>query len=144
MILTEEQINKLLEQFNELGQKALGMNHYELAEETEEHDAVIWRNFLMEPKVVDMIRSEMDVIRNTQLNKLVQEAAQSRSVGQSQFMNALLKMDEIGAKKEGPTFVYCYVPLSNEQINAPNVILCDEKGYEVTTSGQVILDDTDA
>lgn len=141
MIFTEERRNDLMRQFQELGIEGLAFNHYELAEHCEEEDAQVWKAFLMEPATADYIRNEMDLIRSSQLNKMVQDSARSRSVGQSQLMNALIKMDDNAGKKEGPTFIYCYVPLSDEQSFAPNVMTCDSNGVQVTDEGVIILED---
>lgn len=142
MIFTDERREELTRQFQELGIEGLAYNQYELAENCEEEDPQIWKAFLMEPATAAYIRNEMDLIRTSQLNKMVQESAKSRSVGQSQLMNALLKMDDNASRKEGPTFIYCYVPLSEEQQFAPNIVNCNSEGIQITNEGVIILEDT--
>ena len=44
-----------------------------------------------------------------------------RSVGQAQLMSALDKIQHESNHKEGPVFIYTYVPLSSEQAQAENV-----------------------
>ena len=141
MTFTTERLEEMTRLFQELGQEGLTLNHYELAEHTEEADPQVWKAFLMEPAISDYIRNEMDLIRSSQLNKMVQESARSRSVGQSQLINALSKMDEKTNRKDGPVFIYCYVPLSPEQEQAPNIQRCDNTGLQITEQGVIILED---
>ena len=141
MTFTPEKLAELTRYFQELGQNGLTLNHYELAEQTEESDPQIWKAFLMEPSTSDFIRNEMDLIRGAQLNKMVQDSARSRSVGQSQLINALSKMDEKGTRKDGPVFIYCYVPLNPEQESASNVVNCEPSGMQITEQGVIILED---
>lgn len=125
MKLLESQYQECWNIFLELGEDALRMNHYQLAKETEVQDALRWREFLMDPRTADYIASEMNIIRSAAINQMVQKAPNSRSVGQSQLINALQKIDEQSQHKDGPIFIYSYVPLSTEQKAAPNARVVD-------------------
>lgn len=123
MQLDDTQYNQLNREYLKLGQDALRMNHYQLAEETSIKDAVLWKHFLMDPKTVDYVQAEMNIIRNAEINNIIQHASDDkRSVGQAQIINALAGIEKQYNKKEGPTFIYCYVPLNKEQAQAPNVL----------------------
>lgn len=135
MILTKAQFNECWETFTQLGQDGLYMNHYQLAQETPINDAMLWKLFLTDPKTVDYITTEMNVIRNAAINHMVHNAPDSNSVGQSQLINALQKLDEKATKKEGPAFIYSYVPLNTAQKEAPNVRKVNAEGIEVTEDG---------
>lgn len=128
--LTEFQFNECKRQFTELGERALYLNHYQLAVETHIKDAIIWKIFLTDPRIADYISSEMSLIRNASINEIIHKAPNSKSVGQAQLINALVKIDESAANKNGPVFIYSYVPLNSEQEYAPNVALREVKQIE--------------
>jgi hypothetical protein len=139
--LTKAQFEKCWEIFMDLGEEGLYMNHYQLANATEIHAAWEWKAFLTDPKTVDYITTEMNIIRSAAINEMVHKAPNSNSVGQSQLINALGKLDEKTAKKEGPVFIYTYVPLNEEQKYAPNVRTLDAAGIEQDGEGGWIIDD---
>lgn len=112
-----------------LGQDALAMNHYELEACSESsYSAEEWKQFLSEPDIQEYIKREMDIIRSSQMNKIVQESSDSRSVAKAQLLSALQRMEPETDKAGGPIFIYCYVPLNEEQKHAPNVMEVDEFG----------------
>ena len=140
--LTEFQFEQCKKQFTELGERALYLNHYQLAAETHIRDAIIWKIFLTDPRIADYISSEMNLIRNASINEIIHKAPNSKSVGQAQLINALVKIDEAAANKTGPVFIYSYVPLNEEQKYAPNVALMpveqiekEEETEEITLDG---------
>ena len=118
----------LWEIFKTLGQDALVMNHYELEEKTRLPNTT-WKEFLNEPDIADWIRSEITLLRKSELNKMVKDVSSSRSVGQAQLMTTLQKLDEKSSEKEGPIFVYCYVPLNQDQASATNVLQVEEDPF---------------
>lgn len=132
--MTNLQKGAMLAEFKSLGKPALSMNHYDLATISEAFsNAEDWREFLLDPQTLDYIKKEMDVIRKAELNKLQKDAASSRSVGQAQLLNSLAKLEEANEETpDGPVFIYCYVPLNDEQKNAPNVMEVDEYGKFIT------------
>lgn len=140
MQLTKGQYQRCWEIFTSLKEEGLYLNHYQLAESTEIRDAMLWKEFLMDPHTADYVSSEMALIRSAAINQMTAEAPNSRSVGQSQLINALQKLDEKANHKEGPAFIYSYVPLNEEQKKAPNVRICDDKGVEVDENGTYIID----
>ena len=131
MQLTKEQYEQCWNEFQELGEEGLYKTHYQLAQETHISDALLWKNFLMDPRTVDYISTEMNIIRNATVNYMVSQAGDSNSVGQSQLLNALQKIDEKASHKDGPTFIYMYVPLNEEQKKAPNVRSVNTEGVEI-------------
>lgn len=139
MKLTKAQHEECWNIFMDLKEEGLYLSHYQLAELTSVKDAFIWKEFLMDPKTVDYISSEMNLIRSSAINKMVAEAPHSRSVGQSQLINALQKLDEKATHKEGPVFIYSYVPLNEAQKKAPNVRICNAEGIEVKEDGSYVM-----
>lgn len=126
--MTPQDKKDLWEVLKALGENGLVMNHYELEAKTKVPNE-IWKNFLNEPDVSDWIRSEIAVLRKAELNKMVKDVSNSRSVGQAQLMTTLQKLDEKATTKEGPIFVYCYIPLSSEQEQADNIQILDHDPF---------------
>ena len=141
MQLTKAQYQECWDIFMELGEEGLYMNHYQLAQSTLIEDAWQWKSFLTDPKTVDYITTEMNIIRNAAINEMVHKAPNSNSVGQSQLINALGKLDEKAAKNEGPVFIYSYVPLNDELKYAPNVRTLTAEGIESDGNGGWIMDE---
>ncbi len=139
--LTKAQFKDCWDIFIELGEEGLYMNHYQLAQATLIEDAWQWKAFLTDPKTVDYITTEMNIIRNAAINEMVHKAPNSNSVGQSQLINALGKLDEKATKKEGPVFIYTYVPLNNEQKYAPNVRTLEAEGIKKDGEGGWIIEE---
>lgn len=122
--------NKIYEKqwalFKSLGITALSLSHYELAELTGYGNPTLWKEFLTSREVVDWVKSEQAIVQTAELNKLITDISKSHSVGQAQIMNTLAKLLEDKQNiKEGPVFIYTYVPLSIEQEQAPNIIKLD-------------------
>lgn len=139
--LTKSQYEECRRQFTELGERALYMNHYQLAAETNIRDAIVWKMFLTDPRIADYISSEMNLIRNASINEIIHKAPNSKSVGQAQLINALVKIDEAALNKTGPVFIYSYVPLNDEQKFAPNVALTPiEQSHEEEPIEEITLD----
>ena len=120
-MLPEDVYNEMWTIFQNLGITALAMNHYDLAAETSIDDPQLWKKFLIEPEVAEWIRTEVNLIQDSELKKMIQNINTSKSVGQAQLMNALVKLGDNKGIKEGPIFIYTYVPLSEEQKQAENI-----------------------
>lgn len=109
--------------FKGLALDGLVMNHYDLAEHTEENNPDVWKQFLLSQEVAEYIEIEMRIMQGSELNKMLKDISKSNSVGQAQLMNALSKLSEGSGIKDGPIFIYTYVPLSTEQTQASNVVI---------------------
>lgn len=119
--MSPEEKEELFRVYKSLEADALSLNHYELAAMTGVGTPALWKTFLTDPEVAAYIKQESDLLLQTELRKLSRNAADSRSVGQAQLINALGKMNEDTSTKEGPIFIYTYVPLTLEQEQADNV-----------------------
>ena len=130
--LTDGQFEECRKQFMTLGERGLYLNHYQLAQETRIPDPMVWKEFLVDPRIADYVQSEMNIIRSAAINEIIQKAPNSKSVGQAQLINSLVKIDESAANKEGPVFIYSYVPLNAEQEFAPNVKEFESRKVELS------------
>lgn len=119
--MNEEQLLEMSTQFRSVGQTCLSMSHYELNAVLPDFSAEQWKMFLMMPEISDWINSELAILQNSELNKLIQNVSKSNSVGRAQLINSLNKMQETAGNKEGPAFIYTYVPLDTQQQHAQNV-----------------------
>lgn len=117
-----KELRQCLVVFNSLPpEERLFMTHYELAQTTRIKDSTIWKEFLLDTRVSDWINQELALFKSAQLRKLVKDATKNdRSVGAAQMLNALNKTLENESIKDGPVFIYSYVPLNKRELNAPN------------------------
>jgi hypothetical protein len=101
---------KILEAYKTLctaiGSEALTLNHYDLAKTTKIGTPEDWKKFLMEPEIADWISSELAVIQDSELKKLLHNISNSHSVGQAQIIGALSKLTDQKVKSDGPIFIY--------------------------------------
>ena len=116
----EELFCELQEEFNNIGPDALQMTHYELAERSGD-SPISWKKFLLDPRVSAYITEELDILKNSQVSKLLSESSTSRSPGQAQLLNTLLNQTKVSEKKEGPVFIYTRIPLNDQELGAQNV-----------------------
>lgn len=114
----------LWEKFEELGESALTMSHYDLAKEVENTTKDEWRDFLNEADVAEYIKNEMRIISDSIQKRMITDiiVGGDRSVGRAQIINTLDKINDGVAKKDGPIFIYSYVPLDAQQEQAENTI----------------------
>lgn len=124
--------NQMLKEFKDLGRKALTMNHYDFAEVTSVNNPQEWKEFLQIPPVSEYITEEFNAIQDSELRKLIMNISDSSSVGKAQLINAMQKQlkENENSGKTGPAFIYCYVPLNDEEINADNVEVLDRDPFK--------------
>lgn len=111
--------------FNDIGQSALFLTHYELAEMTGE-SPIDWKQFLMDPRVSAYIAEELEMIKKTKVAVMLNTVDTNKNTGQAQLLNTLLNQTKGTDKKEGPVFIYTQVPLNNQELKANNVKVYNE------------------
>lgn len=111
--------------FNSIGQNAMFMSHYELAEMTGE-SPISWKKFLMDPRVSAFIAEEMDMLKKSKVAVMLNTVDTNKNTGQAQLLNTLLNQTKTSDKKEGPVFIYTQVPLNNQEEHARNVVKFNE------------------
>lgn len=130
-----QQKAEMWQQFKALEEKAISMNHYDLARITTVKDVQLWKQFLTDPEVSAYIDQESQILTQTELRKLAADVSDSKSVGQAQLINAMQKLTDNKSTKEGPIFIYTYVPLNKSQAKADNII---EEDYDVFEVPEII------
>ena len=122
----EQDMQRCQTAFNELAMgEAIFMTHYELAAETG-IPADVWKRFLQHHAVKEWMTGELNLFKEAQMKKLIRKSTtESKSVGTAQMLNALGKTMEDVTRKDGPAFIYCYIPLNKEEMFAPNVVVLD-------------------
>ena len=128
--MDELQKAEMWEQFKALEAKAIQMNHYDLARATNQKDVQLWKQFLTDPEVTAYIDQEAQLLTQSELRKLASDVSDSRSVGQAQLINAMSKLTDNKTTKEGPIFIYTYVPLTESQAKASNVQIAKTDLFE--------------
>jgi len=123
----KELLDQCNEAFNDMDASAVVyMNHYELAEASD-ITSEEWKQFLTHPEVSDWLMDEVELMKRSQYNKMIQNANNAnRSVGAAQMINALDKSLNKEVANDGPTFIYTYVPIAANQVNAGNIVVEDE------------------
>lgn len=105
---------QMQEAFNELGADALHMTHYSLAEATE-FSAQQWKEFLLDPRVSDAFQDELELITRIKIRSVLENTDNMNNTAQAQLVNTLLSKSKKRETREGPTFVYCYIPLNSQE-----------------------------
>lgn len=117
--------------FNDHLPKVLTQNHYELAFASG-FPAYEWKEFLTEPHVADFLRTEQALINQFEMSKLTSNInATSKSVGTAQNIMALQKISGEARVKDGPYFVYCFVPLNERELTADNIKILDKDPFKI-------------
>lgn len=121
----EKEFIDLQNLFNQIGQEALFMSHYELAERSGE-SPITWKHFLMDPRVGAFIAEEMDMLKRSKVALMLKDVDTNKNTGQAQLLNTLLNQTKGTDKKEGPVFIYTQIPLNSEEQYAENVRIYHE------------------
>lgn len=115
--------------YNEHLPAVLTKNHYELARESEFPPSE-WKYFLTEPHVADFLRTEQVLLNQIEMNKLTNNiSSNGKSVGIAQNIAALARVSGDSKVKEGPAFVYTYVPLTEREQTAENIIILNKDPF---------------
>lgn len=110
--------------YNRLGYDALFMTHYQLSSMTS-YTPIQWKEFITDPRVSAFISEEMELLKKAKVASMLRDSDRSKNVGQAQLLNTLLNQTKGMDKKEGPAFVYCWVPLNSNEQHATNVEVQD-------------------
>lgn len=121
----ETLLQELQDMFNSVGEEALYMTHYELAERTG-YSPISWKAFLMDARVSAFIAEEMDMLKKAKVSIMLKTVDSNKNTGQAQLLNTLLNQSKVGEKKEGPVFIYTQIPLNDQEQHARNVVILDE------------------
>lgn len=121
----EELFSSLQELYNGIGQEALFMSHYDLAERTGE-SPIAWKQFLMDPRVSAFVAEELDMLKKAKVATMLNTVDTNKNTGQAQLLNTLLNQTKGTEKKEGPVFIYTQVPLNDQEQHARNVVILNE------------------
>lgn len=116
----EEIFTELQDLMNGIGQNALYMSHYELAEQTG-MSPISWKKFLLDPRVAAFISEEMDLLKRAKVSTMLSTVDTNKNTGQAQLLNTLLNQTKNTNRKEGPVFIYTHIPLNSQEEHAPNV-----------------------
>ncbi len=111
----------MLYEYDAIGHEAVFLNHYDLSARVAKYTPAQWREFLMDSRVLEFLSEEQTLMQQTNLRKLLKGLdGNTRSTGQAQLINTLLGTTTTTKKKDGPIFIYSYVPLNEEEQHAPN------------------------
>lgn len=121
---------ELQDYFNRHLPAVLTKNHYDLANDSG-FPAAEWKYFLTEPHVADFLRTEQSLINQFEMSKLTTNiSATGKSVGIAQNITALARVSGEARVKDGPFFVYMYVPLSEREQTADNIIMLEKDPFK--------------
>lgn len=124
----DKKLNALRDNFNHLLPDALFMSHFDLAmhDESITNSVEEWYTFLQHPSTLVYIGAQMAAIQDVEMRKLLRNVSHhTKSVAYAQIITALQKAKEAGAVSDGPVYIYSYIPLSPDEMQAPNVRMLD-------------------
>lgn len=111
----------LQDAFNNI-EGAMFMTHHELAKETyQTFNSQQWKEFITDPRVDDWLEDEMIAYRRAKIRAMTKNIDKIKSPGHAQLLNTMISQEEKKNKKDGPAFIYCHIPLSEEEMGAENV-----------------------
>ena len=120
----EQDLIDLQDLYNGIGQEALFMSHYELAERTSE-SPILWKKFLTDVRVAAFIEEELEMLKKSKVALMLSTVDSNKNTGQAQLLNTLLNQTKGTERKEGPVFIYTHVPLNKQEQGAVNVRTSD-------------------
>lgn len=125
--MEEALFNEMFKKFQNAGQDALIMNHYELAdymfkEYKYKKSIPQWKEFLLNPKIQEYIQAEFAIISESNMRKVIASVNEDeKSVGKAQTINALLTAAEKTTnKRDGNIIIYSYILPNEQQMKATN------------------------
>ena len=121
----EQDLKDLQDLYNGIGQEALFMSHYELAERTSE-SPILWKKFLTDVRVAAFIEEELEMLKKSKVALMLSTVDSNKNTGQAQLLNTLLNQTKGTDKKEGPAFIYTQIPLNSEEQYAENIRIYHE------------------
>lgn len=125
----EQELAQLQEAFNSHSQDALYWDHYQLAEHTPGTTAQQWKEFLTDPRVSDYISDEFKLLKQAKFRATLRDMDNITNTAQAQLLNSILNHEEKNQGKEGPYFVYTYIPLNKEEEHADHTKELDEDPF---------------
>lgn len=126
----ETHLSELQDRFNDIGQEALYMDHYELSEMTG-ISPLHWREFITDSRVVNFVDGELELIKRSKIIAMLKDIENNRSTGQAQLLNTLLNQTKNSSIKEGPIYIYTYIPPNAQERNSGLVEVADVDPFKV-------------
>lgn len=128
----DPQMKELENFYNILGQDAFYKSHYDLAEisTTLGFSVQNWRDFLTDPRVMDYATQELKLLKQFELNKMLKDMSKNaKSVGTAQNITAMMKSLGENGVQDGPAIIYAYIPLTDKEIQSPQVRVLTEDPF---------------
>ena len=124
-------IQKMRDIYESMEPDVFYKNHWELAA-ISKMPASEWKQFLLLPPVAEYISQELNILIETKRRAILKDLDKNqRSVGTAQILNALDKVITGDGARTGPVFIYTYVPLNEQEVNAPNVVELQKDPFRV-------------
>lgn len=96
--------------------------------------AELWKEFLIQPAVIEELELDLRLKQRAKIAMLTNSLdSTSKSTGVAQLLNTMMNSYEKNDRTEdtGPAFIYTFVPLNDQQKNAPNVQILEENVFKV-------------
>ena len=125
--MSDKQLEEMKEIYSQFCPGALTLNQYDLvAAIGNGYTSDDWIEFFDTPQIKTWYEKQVDTMTRIAKTKALSQLGTNtgyKAVGTAQEFNALTKAmsDKESNINKGPAFVYTYVPLNDEQIQAPNV-----------------------
>jgi hypothetical protein len=103
----------------------LHKNHFEIWKQTgRQYTPELWKKFRMDPRVDEWYDEEFSLSAKNKVREMASKLGGDRkSTADVQAMSQLLGFLDKEKEKSTPTtkMVYCFIPLNDQEVNAPNV-----------------------
>lgn len=135
--LRDEKLNNMKHKFNEMlinNNQALSASHYQLETMSDgAFSALEWREFKIHPVVTAWLEEELDILVRNKAFDLMKDMGTNNSTATNQaVMSALNYLDKKKDTVQNPTiFIYSFVPLSEQEREAPNVRILENVPTEI-------------
>lgn len=126
----ETHLSELQDRFNDIGQEALYMDHYELSNITG-ISPLDWREFITDNRVIHFIDGELELIKRSKIIAMLKDIEKNRSTGQAQLLNTLLNQTKNSNVKEGPIYIYSYIPPNAQERNSGRVEVLNVDPFKI-------------
>lgn len=120
----------MLDAYNKIGYDAFYKDHYALSAYSD-YSPIEWKKFLQDPRIAAFVAEETEILMKNKALTMLKTVDTNRNAGQAQLLSTLLNQTKKEQTKEGPVFIYTYIPLNDNEKKARNVNFYESKYSDI-------------